>query len=171
MLRPFRQIIISWHHIPRLPFISVCQNIMASSHISDHRLFCFANTSRHLSRIIEHLTIAIFYRLNWLSWFFNYPSLLAYHGIIISAQWVKRYLISLSVACLEMSQLVIWQSAHEGKMSDLAQAGYMLVQLRLPAYLYGKNRHKANAHDGKRPIQPIMAICVGSASAADISVR
>ena len=49
--------------------------------------------------------------------------------------------------------------AHEGKMSDLAQAGYMLVQLRLAAYLYGINRHKACARDGQKPIQPMTAIC------------
>ena len=50
-------------------------------------------------------------------------------------------------------------SAQEGKMSDLAIDGYMLVQLRLPAYLSGKNRHKANTHDGKMPVQPLTAIC------------
>ena len=73
------------------PFISICQDITAS--ISYHRV------SHNCS----------LYRLNQLSWFFNYPSLPEYHSIVISAQCVNRYLISLSITCWEMSQLVIWQ--------------------------------------------------------------
>ena len=89
--------------ILKSPFISVFQNIIVSSHISERRLLWLAKVSEYHqcyqiigSFSLPNITAFIsyhqvshncrLYRLNQLSWFFNYPSLPEYHSIIISAQ-------------------------------------------------------------------------------------
>ena len=94
--------------------------------------------SRHLSHIIEHLLNCCLYRLNRLSWFFSYPSLPEYHSILISAMSQKvsdltEFYVLRNVSARHLT------SACDGKMSDSAIDGYVLVQLRLPAYLCGKS--------------------------------
>ena len=93
----------------RSPLISVCGYISTSPHISNRRLCRLAKISRHLSHIIKHLTNRYLYRPYRLSWFFSYPSLSEYHGIIISVLRVEKYLISLSITRWEISQLILWQ--------------------------------------------------------------
>ena len=112
--------------ILKSPFISVLQSITVSSHISGCRSLRLAKVSEYHqcyqiigSFSLPNITAFIsyhqvshncrLYRLNQLSWFFNYPNVPDYHIIVISAQWVERYLISLSITCWEVYQLVLSQ--------------------------------------------------------------
>ena len=73
------------------PFISACQNI--TTFISHHQT---SHKSLSLSALPTIMMLQLF-------------ELAEYHGIIISVLRVEKYLISLSVTCWEVSQLVIWQ--------------------------------------------------------------
>ena len=124
--------------ILKSPFISVFQNITVSSHISERRSLRLAKVSEYhqcyqiigsfslpnITAFISYHQVSqdcCLYRLNQVPWFFNCPSLPEYHSIIISAQWVKRYLIPLSITCWEMSQLVIWQVPDDSQVQEIVE--------------------------------------------------